>query len=205
MAFPETSILDDFNRSDEGPPPSASWTNVENGLEVISNQCRGDQIGAGNWSNWNVETFGPDCEVYTTLADLGAINVYLRMNTVDTNDDGYRITAYNDEQIVQRHDNGSGTQLGAAISQTMADGDKHGASMVGSTITVYFDDGGAGWGATGTRSDGTYTVAGYIGSRLYSNIPDIDDFGGGTIAGVGNAPTGVLRGPFGGPLSGPIM
>ena len=28
MAFPTTSILDNFNRDDEGPPPSADWDNI---------------------------------------------------------------------------------------------------------------------------------------------------------------------------------
>src|SRR5262245_49483491 len=40
-SFPNpNSILDNFNRPDQGPPPSASWSNEygEAGLKVISNQ-----------------------------------------------------------------------------------------------------------------------------------------------------------------------
>ena len=36
MALPSTPILDDFNRADEGPPPSASWSSTT--MSVISNR-----------------------------------------------------------------------------------------------------------------------------------------------------------------------
>ena len=39
MAFPTTGILDDFNRGNEGPPPSANWTTLVQGHKVVSNAC----------------------------------------------------------------------------------------------------------------------------------------------------------------------
>jgi hypothetical protein len=73
MTFPTTPILDDFNRANEGPPPSANWSAYHaswgfgDGLEVVSNQCKGNSYNlCGDW--WSVETFGSDCEVYVTIA-----------------------------------------------------------------------------------------------------------------------------------------
>ena len=182
MAFPTTGILDNFNRANEGPPPSASWTNVENGLEVNSNTCKGDANNLGNWSNWNVETFGPDCECYITLTNQSAENLYARLTSVNTWDDGYSVTVFQNEVQIYRLDDGGRTQLGATIAQTSVSGDKLGMEIIGSSVTAYYDDGGAGWGSIGVRSDGAYSNAGYLGVRVFDNDREFDDFGGGTIA-----------------------
>ena len=133
---------------------------------------------------WNVGNLGPNVEVYATMSTFGPTRLYFRLQQEGTAGfDGYAILAYTDNNFyVYRVDNGSQTQLGAAISQTFASGDSIGASMVGSLITVYYKAAAGSWTSMGTRTDGTYTGAGKIGVAIFDNISGaIDNFGGGTI------------------------
>ena len=72
LAFPATGILDNFNRANEGPPPSASWTtdndSLPNGLQVISNQC-GSPAAQGMGAIWNT-SFADNQDAYCTLKVL---------------------------------------------------------------------------------------------------------------------------------------
>ena len=210
MAFGDTGILDDFNRSDEGPPPSSDWTVfLLDGHEVVSNQLeQGSSQTQGSY--WNVETFGPDCEVFITYADRRIGNPYpsvaLRITDPGSTWEGYGIQWHRTGTTltVSRYDDGSGTQLGADITapSNPADGDKWGASMTGDTITVYTDT-GSGWESEGTRVEDTYDAAGYIGFFSYDNGANrnsFDDFGGGTLAAVSGQPVmkrtqGIPTGP----------
>lgn len=182
MPFPTTPILDNFNRGDEGPPPSASWTDVVNGLEVNTNECAGDTVGT-NRSYWNIRTFGGNCEGYYTISvhDVGS-GIYARQ-TLPPMDDGYFVNAseWQDKVMIYRNDNGVDTKLGADINQVFANGDKVGIQCIGSSISAWFDDGGAGWGSIGTRTDDTYSAAGSLILYIEAQTGRADDFGGGTI------------------------
>ena len=187
MAFPTTGIIDNFNRSDEGPPLSSNWTAVSNGHKVVSNTCEAT-ISGDCRSLWNASTFGPDCEAYITIVEETAWcqSVYLRMTTlVNGTMDGYNCYADtgNDYIEIFRVENGGFTQLGASVAHTWADGDKIGGECIGDTIKGYIDS-GSGWGEEISRTDSSYPDAGYIGLRTQP-VPaaymTLDDFGGGTI------------------------
>lgn len=192
MAFPTTEILDNFNRANEGPPPSASWTNVYNGLKVSSNQCVGN-TASDNISDWNVSTFGPDSECHAKIpvfpsAGTG-IGLGCRLTTHGSStQDGYWIIfSYYNTLILGREDNGSFTQLGANISRTINEGDSIGIEVIGTSnnIKAYHKPSGGSWSSSlATRSDGTYTAAGYIGADNAHTSGAIDDFGGGTAGGT---------------------
>ena len=190
MAFPTTGILDNFNRGDEGPPPSSNWTDILNGLKVVGNEVKGNSTNQYNWSCWNVGTFGPDCEAYITMSDNmtnGGRGTCLRCTTLDSGTiDGYLSGWYaaNDEELrIYRIDNGGFTQLGASVSWISDVGDKIGGEAIGGTIKCYVDDGGAGWAEKLSRDDATYGDAGYVGYRIFKHLEASDDFGGGTIGG----------------------
>lgn len=188
MSFPTTSVLDDFNRANQGPPPSGSWIDMSGapgGLEVVGNQCSGE-VGSVSVGLWDDSAIGPDCEVFCTIAvkhNGEEIGLYARLTTASvTTVDGYSL-AYNmesgtDTLRVFRVDNGVGTQLGATINQEVGAGDRIGLSIVGSTLTIYHDS-GSGFTSLGTRSDGTYTATGRIGAYIWNTTARIDDFGGG--------------------------
>lgn len=71
-AFPDTPVLDDFNRPDEGPPPSAAWVNAvafpgQLGVIVRDNRAQGPNIDHSHSSSWNT-LFAPDQEVHVRYA-----------------------------------------------------------------------------------------------------------------------------------------
>lgn len=196
MAFPTTSVLDSGVRADEGPPPSASWTSGFAGsatLKVVSNTLY-DPTGS-NGAMWGT-TYGPDSECYTTIttkaSDGGQSQLHLRAKEIGASTaDGYRVLftrldANPGYQLVfRRMDNNVTTQLGATHNETggaAANGDKVGIDMVSDTLSAYISRSGTWSSAITTRTDTTYTAAGYIGLRNNDAVAAYNDFGGGTIA-----------------------
>lgn len=198
MAFPTTGILDDFNRANEGPPPSASWSSsgytAASQASVVSNEVKfATFAGGGAWGT----TFGPDSEGYMTLGatlmsnnipflimvrgkEIGAATIdcyQARLDRIDANP-GFLMR-------INRIDNNVSTTLGASDNDTagtIASGMKIGLEVVGSTLTTYFNRSGT-WTSVSSRSDSTYADAGYVLMTCTEAAASFDDFGGGTIPG----------------------
>jgi hypothetical protein len=191
MAFPANGVIDNFNRANEGPPMTG-WANIVSGLVVSSNACAPSSTGtrSGYYSTILTEA---DCEVFVTVVTAPANNrnvtLLARVHDVSgTSFDGYglrlnKVSGTDTLQIV-RIDNGSLTNLGSAISQEIASGNKIGLEIVGSTLTAYVDT-GSGWTAVGNTTDSTYNVAGYLGIDI-GGSGTLDDFGGGELSGGGS-------------------
>ncbi len=189
MAFPATPLLDTFNRSDEGPPPSASWvTNFSSGNEVFSNECRADGVDGG--SSWNTQ-FQPAQEVWGTLAavpaDGGGATTLIRLqDPADFLSDHYETTyvknagATNDIIVVYKAVLGVFTQLGSdiALGADLAAGDHLGTRAVESTLDIYLNN-----TAVAQRLDSDVTTAGYIGIYQGDTTSRLDNFGGGNFVG----------------------
>lgn len=201
MTFATTGILDSFTRGDTGPPPSASWTDIDSGMKVVSNQAAGNDA-TYNWSHWNTSygpLVSPGAEVYVTIPTVPASSlgwaVYLStVPTPKASNDGYSIwvgkAAGTDEFYVVRQDDGADTALGTAPdSQEFAAGDALGLEIIGNSnnIKAYRKASGGSWAQIGaTRSDATYCGAGvsaYPGLATDNTTARFDDFGGGTVAG----------------------
>lgn len=189
MAFPVTSVLDNFDRANGAV--GASWSKIwsgDNDLYVASNQVANN--GTVNaWSNggWNAATVGPDCECYLTIATVptNVFNLYIRMDVLNTagGPDGYRLSYNGDGTFyIDRMDSGTATHLGTVISRSLSNGDAVGIEMVGSTFTFYYKASGGSWTSVTTRTDATHSAAGYIGLEVQSTTIRGDNFGGGTIA-----------------------
>lgn len=199
MGFATTSILDDFNRANEGPPPSSNWsgiTTTTNTLKVTSNQLDVDSTDIYGFGSayWNPASFGADSEAYLTIATkptdgAGNLRVGARMAGVG---DIFTFTGYfyffepaagTDTIKITRIDTGGvETVLGATISQEVAAGEKLGLEVIGTTIKV-FHNSGSGWSdiSSGGRTDATYGSAGRIGLLSNDITSNYDDFGGGTV------------------------
>lgn len=191
-SFPFNGIIDNFDRANEGPPLSASWTDTivvgEGGFKVNFDVAQGD-TGGFNSTYRNTAVYGPDVEAYLTLPASSQADVYLRIVAEGTAGvDGYSIDANETTDLfrVFRIDDGVYTQLGADISTTIGIGDSFGATIIGTTITVYHCGLGmgcgvseAGWTVIDTRTDATYSAAGRIGIGV-SGSGIVDDFGGGS-------------------------
>lgn len=193
MAFPTTGTLDDFNRANE-QPVGGGWnaTPIYNPgiatLQIVANQLTRDAGGISG-QYWNTQ-FGPDMECYATLAaDPQPIHIlYVRAQNVGTTSlDGYVLTVFSDGSRrirVSRETDGSDTLLDSfSESGAFSAGDKIGISVVGSTITGYWNLGGAGWVQKVQATDTTYIGNGYIGVVIESGAGTmgLDDFGGGTV------------------------
>jgi len=199
-SFPQSGILDDFNRADEGPPPSSSWTTLQSGHLVLSNQIYGVSDIESNVST-TISTYGPDSEAYVTLTSLPGntgwmmLNVRFQMGVVV----GYSVYIYRDD------DNGDTVTLygdGELDSSpiTLQAGDSFGVSAVGNEISYYHKPVGQAWEMLGSVTDSFYPDAGtlLIGST-YDGDPAMDDFGGGTVEAIPPTPTSVPTPPFLGP------
>lgn len=187
---PTTLVLDDFNRTNS-TTISANWTEADtlsipgSTLELNTNQLR-NSSGSNSVARWNVSTFGGDSEVYCDVPTLPAsgdwIGLFLRMGTGGTGD-GYVLEVYNDggspDLYLFRIDNTSYTQLGSAVTNGVAAGDALMLRAVGSTITAHRRQSGV-WSTSMTRTDSTYSAAGYIGVYGAGTTFRLDDFGGGT-------------------------
>lgn len=199
MPFGDTGILDDFNRSNEGPPPSASWTNdiinyAGNGLAVSSNTVVANAVATCE-SYWSVETFGPACEAYITIVTIGGnfneAYTFTRLaNIGDGTTDGYALwwqQASTDSFKLFRIDNGVLTQLGSTENVTQSNGDSFGLESNDSDVHTGYYDTGSGWTActSATATDTTYQSAGYIGLGIEKTTFVCDDFGGGTVGVAG--------------------
>ena len=204
MAFPTTAVLDNFNRADGSPP--SGWSQPlytgDGNITINTNQLA---LSTGTAANGWLDgaTYGPDCEVYCTIptlpSDGNPTDLFARVADPGTaTPDGYQLRQWQDASQdyfeVRRIDNGVGTTLGATINQTFAAGDSFGMSIVGSTIEVWYKPSAGAWTSLGTRTDGTYGSAGYLGIQIWFGTVRVDDFGGGTIAAAGTRRDAMLLG-----------
>ncbi len=195
MAFPSTSVLDSFNRSNEGPPPSSSWgspaVDGKTGLRVVSNTVGPPSGASQSNAYWNT-AFGADQEAYATISTMPGndnwIAFILRLSNPDSGSEAFYVISFEQRSgtdVVGVYlIDGDVTPLGAEISQALAVGDGIGASIIGSTITVYHKPAAGSWGSIGTRSDSTLSGGGYIGLEISGATGRADDFGGGTVVSV---------------------
>jgi len=185
MAFPTTPILDDFNRPNEGPPPSADWSDFPgtDGMVVDGNEAIPDGASGGGY--WNTIT-NANCEVYATLVNIDdgeGMILFARSNDIapplDPGAIGYWL-------IIARDDvGGDGVILFSGISGPLDlatldlnIGDKFGLECNGNTITGYHCPVGGTWIQVVSAVDSTTLGPGYIGAVLGTDV-HIDDFGGG--------------------------
>lgn len=182
-------VLDDFNRSNEGPPPGSNWTTWNGQLATVSNQCKG--LGAtGNNAYWTTPTY-QDAEAYFTIVAIPTTNnffvlAWVRLADLASNGDayggGYRYkSAVADTKILVRIDNGSPTAI-ASTNEDVATTEKYAVQAIGSTIKM-FEDVGSGWAEKLSTTDSTYTAAGYLAMSVDGTVGINDDFGGGAAGG----------------------
>lgn len=182
MPFPTTSVLDNFDRANGDL--GSNWTGpIANGADdttISSNQVTGATANICT-DGWNPSTVGPDCEAHIGVPTRsGQVGLYLGLSALTSSPNGYY--ARTDDVgnwIIWRIDSGSFVQLGS----TVADYNSYtaiGFERIGSTLKLYRLTSGS-WVEVMSRTDATYTAAGYIGFRVSNTTIRVNDFGGGTI------------------------
>ena len=178
-----SSVLDDFNRAN-GPVGSA-WSVVYGGFtsfSVSGNVAVDSSSTSYAWEFWNGQQFGPDSEAFATVESVSGdvVRVCARMVTPGgSGRSGYCVQQKAGSWSVVRLDKGTSVQLGSAVTQSVAVGDRVGIVVSGSSVQAWYAPAGGSWTQLESQTDSTYTAAGYL--ALESRGSAIDDFGGGTI------------------------
>jgi hypothetical protein len=186
--FPLTGILDDFNRTNQGPPPSSNWDIVQVGHSVYNNEAIGTEA-TDILSAWKVAAW-KNLEGYMTIKsdpDLGVFSIYILQDykTVELAD-GYEVwfdtrTGY-DVLHMCRVDKLKETQLGELIDiSDIQTGDSIGFRLRDGKLMAYWKQSGSSWTLLGTRYDATYSGPFYLVPETWSATSTFDDFGGGDI------------------------
>jgi hypothetical protein len=181
-AFPQTGILDNFNRSNGAI--GANWGGSTTGYNIASNQLG---ITTGNTIFWKAASFGGNQEVFVTFATIN--NTSAVMNLVLKSQSASSVVAevevryhpLNKTLSVYTYNSSQGWVLrGAALSITLANGDRVGARATASgQVTIYRN--GILLGTRDIAPWPNYASGGYIGLRISGNsVIKLDDFGGGT-------------------------
>lgn len=186
MAFPTTSVLDNFNRADGALGSNWSTPTFAAGFNISSNVAFGSTTG--NIQYWNVATYGPDFEIYADIPNLpgsgqqcGLTGGVLQQTSAITLD-GYAVAYTHGSPgtlAIQRITNGVVAATVASSSQTLSAGDQIGLSRVGTTLTSYING-----TQIDTGTDSTHTGAGYLLMFSTNTTNSFDDFGGGTLSGA---------------------
>lgn len=192
MAFPTTAILDNFNRADQGPQPSASWTaDIRGegfaGFPIVSNQIVGAAgVETSDW--WNAASFTDDNEAYVTCTSANPdVEVWARGTSPGstTSCRGYIAWCSPSDSTIKLLAYGPGSAGGyttiSSVPGTIASGDKLGISCIGTTITVWKKTGAGAWTSIISVTDTTYAHGTRVG-LLSRTASTFDDFGGGTAS-----------------------
>lgn len=202
MAFPTTGILDTF--SDTEGPPMTGWATPTGlaGLKSASGTCLANAANAVGF--WNSALSGADCEAFVTVTTAtsasNTVGVWARCANVGSaaTTDGYLVSmgeGATDLWSIYRVDNGVPTLLGSTFSQEVSNGDSIGIQVIGSTIGAWYKASAGSWTELATRTDSTYTAAGYVGLSISDTTGRCDNFGGGVYV-----PSGVVGPLIGGRL-----
>lgn len=179
--FPVTPVLDNFNRADEGPPPSSQWTNQLNGLEVVGNRCAGSAVGV-NASYYNATTIVSDAEVYCSISTRPANGEYIILslfNSVSNNAYavGFTAGASTDTLAILRYDAGIPTTI-ASSTIVLNTGDAIGLRRIGNSLFSYHRQNGE-WEIISEHYDDNYTSLTNLSIVILNTTTRIDNFGGG--------------------------
>ena len=181
---PSTPVLDNFNRANGAV--GSNWGLMNGGFatfQVLSQQAVAPSGTTYAWNFWQQQQFGPDSDVYTTLATTSsdAVRVCARITSpTTTSRSGYCAQISGSAWTLVRIDKGTSVVL-ATGSQTVGAGDKLGLTVTGSALVAWYAPAATGtWTRILTATDTTYTSAGYL--AMESRASHLDDFGGGTSA-----------------------
>lgn len=194
MAFPSTSVLDNFNRTED--PLSTNWAALFSDydqLKADGTKCVAQQDTVSNLS-YRTDVGAAELEAFYTLSvATGSAGLFLRTQNagqVAANVSGYYVEWESDHIDLYRYVGGWGSPIYTVSDHARAVGYKLGASVEGTgatvTITIYTDE-GAGWvqqGQYGDTDAARIVASGGIGAHIYATAA-FDDFGGGEIGGGG--------------------
>jgi hypothetical protein len=201
MAFPDTSVLDTFNRADDadihsdnpssGAPAYAA--DAVNGaavtVQIISNEAAGSGSYGSAYINEVKDAAVNGVEVYADISSTpGGASEYIVIWGINAPGsgawDGYTWSYYHGDTSLYGYEwlNDAPTGfVGSPVDITLADGDGIGIYVGTAGATSCKSRQSGTWTERLTRTDTTY-LSGYIGIELSSSTERMDNFGGGQVA-----------------------
>jgi hypothetical protein len=194
---PLTPLLDNFARPNNTGPPGPNWTHMvvsssspTNNLFIVNGQVTGDS--GTNADYWNPQPFGPNSEVWVTVAakptvDQDPVVLGLRfLNPGAANASGYQAYyIYRSKQadqykIISRVNGTTSITLASSNGPTLNPGDQLLFRAIGTTLELWRLDAGT-WARILSASDSTYKEAGYLNLTARDGSVRLTNFGGGTL------------------------
>jgi hypothetical protein len=188
MAFPSTSVLDNFNRANGAP--GANWTGPSfgdaNSLTIVSNTIESAAAAFGAMC-WTASSFGAGLEVYADLASTisggASVRLLILDNATSSTANGYYLIADSANGFnINKSVGGTGSQIQAG-SQALAAGDSFGLQWIGTTVASWYKAAAGSWTQINSVVDSSVTNAsGFLcGIEQSTNSGGaLDNFGGGT-------------------------
>ncbi len=196
-AGPQTPLLDNFARADNTGPPGPNWTHMlvsstssTNDLFVTKQQITGRS--GSNADFWNPQTYGPNSEVWITVAvkpnlDQDPVVLGLRFqNPGAANASGYqayyiyRSSQADQYKIICRVNGTTSITLASVNGPTLNPGDQLLLRAIGTKLELWRFDAGA-WTRILSATDSTYQGAGYLNLTARDGAVRLTNFGGGTL------------------------
>jgi hypothetical protein len=196
-AGPLTSLLDNFARPNNTGPPGPNWTHMivssssaTNNLFITKGQVTGD--AGTNADYWNAQEFGPNSEVWVTVAtkptvDQDPVVLGLRfLNPGAANASGYqayymyRSKQVDQYKIISRVNGTTSTTLASVNGPTLNAGDQLLFRAIGTTLELWLSNAGT-WTRILYANDSTFAGAGYINLTARDGSVRLTNFGGGTL------------------------
>lgn len=191
MAFPSTSVLDDFNRANNTSSLGANWSSpIESGFSsfgILSNQAY--PAGGFRDNYWNT-SYVADQEVFVTVAALnditGFARIFARLNTPGGSAyNGYALELARSAPPTSKLHKfvaGAQTDISGGTTATIAAGDSLGIACSGSNISHWHKPAAGSWTLIQTVVDSSITGGGFLGLHTRDDtLVRWEDFGGGTI------------------------
>jgi len=191
-AFPETSVLSSFDigGTDETPLSEGGLWTWDIRLEAspaakISGNLTGSTSNYWN-ATWASQTFGPECEVYATIATYAGDPIILILKLHEgTGGLNFYYVYFSPESTTNYigiAQDGILTDLDGPWSLTLASGDSIGFAYSAGNLIVYRKPAAGSWTAERTLAETTYqNVSGKIAIDSGFTTQTFDDFGGGTV------------------------
>jgi hypothetical protein len=193
-AFPEGTVVDDFNRANESPATGWTENSCATSNSAISSNVFTIQTGAN----------GENCSFYLTATTLTTpIDISVDIPTVGAGSffgialiqdpgaasfDGYFMTYVPGTGLIhpEKITNASSSAMGGTFTQTLTNGDKMGFRLdANGNFTYYVKDGAGAWTSIGTRTDSTFTgsfrIMLFTSRGLVDGGNSFDDIRAGTV------------------------
>ena len=192
--FPVEDVKDNFNRANEGPPPSASWTSGAKGVTGL-----GEHVVSGNqlkntaqyaYSYYSALELGDDCEAYITLASNWNGTADLALALADTatvtsaswNCYEVYVSTANTYEISKSVAGTKTVLTNGAL--TLSVGDSVGIRRIGNRVVLLRRPSGGGWGYVAHAVDSTHTgpyyAAVYMDGKADAS-QTLDNFGASNV------------------------